>query len=122
MSDNDSMFDKMLEMGMGMAVANQIPKMMESMMPNSFGSAQQAQQSISTRQGPPPITTANIIQFYAIVNNSQVGPLSEQEFIALIQKNLITASTLIWKQGMENWQSAQQVPEAGKLLLLYAGK
>ncbi len=122
MSDNDSMFDKMLEMGMGMAVANQIPKMMGSMMPDSFGSAQQTQQPANVQQGPPPITTANVIQFYAIVNNSQVGPLSEQEFIALIQRNLISTSTLIWKQGMANWQPAQQVPEAGKLLLLYGAK
>ena len=122
MSDNDSMFDKMLEMGMGMAVANQIPKMMGSMMPDSFGSAQQTQLPTNVQQGPPPITTANVIQFYAIVNNSQVGPLSEQEFIALIQRNLISTSTLIWKQGMANWQPAQQVPEAGKLLLLYGAK
>ena len=113
MADNDSMFDKIVEMGMGMAVANQIPKMMGSMMPDMSGNSQ---------QGPPPVNTAGTPQLYAIINNSQVGPLNEQEFISLIERGMIDTNTLIWKPGMRDWQPAQQVPEAGKMLLLYTKK
>lgn len=108
MSEDNSIFDKMIEMGMGMTIANQIPRMMNSVMPNQQGN-----------QVPPPISTAGV-QLYASINGSQAGPFSEQEFIALIQKRLITKDTLVWKNGLPNWLPASQVPEVGKLLLLYS--
>ena len=113
MADNDNMFEKIVELGMGMAVANQIPKMMGSVMPDASG---------NTQQGPPPINAACNLQLYAIIDNSQVGPLNEQEFISLIERGMINTNTMIWKPGMKNWQPAQQVPETGKMLLLHAKK
>lgn len=107
MADDSSIFDKMIEMGMGMTIANQIPRMMNSVMP-----AQNA------GQAPPPITPAGG-QLYASINGNQAGPFTEQEFIALIQKGLISNDTLVWKPGMSSWLPATQVPEVGKLLLLY---
>ena len=113
MADDNSMFDKMVEMGMGMAIASQIPQMMNSVMPNVASNNQQA---------PPPINSAGSMKFYAIINNNQAGPFNEQEFITLVKNNMVNANTFVWKPGMKNWLPAQQVPEAGKLLLLYGNK
>lgn len=110
MAEDNSIFDKMIEMGMGMTIANQIPRMMNSVMPNQQGN-----------QTPPPIASAGF-QLYASINGSQAGPFSEQEFIALIQKRLVTKDTLVWKKGLSNWFPATQVPEVGKLLLLYSNE
>lgn len=106
MADDNNIFDKMIEMGMGMTIANQIPRMMNSVMPN--------QQNSTT---PPPISQS-VNQLYAVINGNQAGPFSEQEFSTLIQKGLITKETLVWKTGLKNWVQATQVPEVGKLLLL----
>lgn len=108
MAEDNSIFDKMIEMGMGLTIANQIPRMMNSAMPSQ-----------QNTQGPPPIAQ-NGLQIYASINGSQAGPFSEPELITLIQKGMITKDTLIWKQGMSSWGQANQVPEVGKLLLLYS--
>ncbi len=107
MADDNSLFDKMIEMSMGMTMASQIPQMVNAAMPNK-----------NVQQTPPPVQ-ANMFQVYVLINNNQVGPLSEQEVITLIQKGMVTESTLVWKAGMPKWLTASQVPEMGKLLLLY---
>jgi len=96
-------------MGMGMAMANQIPRMMNSVMSDPNGGG----------QNPPPINGTGI-QLYASINGSQCGPFNEQEVISLIQRGLLTNQTLVWKAGMKNWTMANQVPEVGKYLLLYS--
>lgn len=42
-------------------------------------------------------------QWYFERNGSQIGPLSENEIIALIRSNDINHNTLVWKQGYTNW-------------------
>ena len=103
---DDSMFDKVVEMGMGMAMLNQIPRMMNSVTPQQGG-----------QPTPPPVQGAGI-QLYAVIDNSQAGPFTEQEFTTLIQKGMISKDTLVWKPGLANWMPASQVPEVSKLLLL----
>lgn len=108
MADDNSLFDKMIEMGLGITMANQIPQMMNAVMPN--------------QQGPqtPPALSSSSFQVYVSINGNQAGPFNEQEFIALIQKGLVNKESLVWKKGMANWLPANQVPEVGKLLLLYS--
>ncbi|MBQ3831631.1 MAG: DUF4339 domain-containing protein [Bacteroidales bacterium] len=107
MANDDNLFDKMIEMSMGMTMASQIPQMVNAAMPKP-----------TSQTTPPPVQGA-LLQMYVLVNNNQVGPLSEQEVINLIQKGVVTESTLVWKAGMSKWLIASQVPEMGKLLLLY---
>lgn len=108
MAEDNSIFDKIMEIGMGMTIANQIPRMMNSVMPS-----QPIVQS-------PPRIDPNALQIFASINGSQAGPFNEHELITLIQKGLINKDTLIWKLGMSNWLQANQVPDVGKLLLLYS--
>lgn len=106
MADN-SIFEKMIEMGMGMTIANQIPRMINSVIPDQ------------TPTATPPQMQTTALLFYAYIDNKQVGPLNEQECITLIQKGKIVDSTPMWKVGMTNWLAASQIPEIGKLLLLH---
>ena len=109
---DDSIFDKMIEMGMGMTMAREMSRMTEQAL---HSNTQQA------NQVPPPMAQPTA-QLYAAINNTQAGPFTEQEFITLIQKGLVTSSTLVWKPGLSGWVTANQLPETGKLLLLYSNQ
>jgi len=47
--------------------------------------------------------------FYA-ANNEQKGPINESELKADIAANKIPADALVWKDGMDNWTPANQLP------------
>jgi membrane protease subunit (stomatin/prohibitin family) len=70
------------------------------------GSTQQAQPQAAG--GPPPLPQE---QWYAGIENKQVGPLTKEQLQQLIQQRKVTKETLLWKQGMENWTAAKDIPE-----------
>lgn len=41
--------------------------------------------------------------FYAF-NNEQKGPIDADEFAQLVRQGVITSSTMVWKEGLPNWQ------------------
>src|SRR5271170_3949167 len=47
--------------------------------------------------------------FYA-ANNEQKGPINESELKASFASGKLPADTLVWKDGMDNWTAANQVP------------
>jgi len=94
----------------------QMPAMMNSVMPNVAGN-QQTQQASQSLQTPPPVG-AGQAQVYIVVENTQAGPFTESELIKLIQNNLLTPETLVWKAGMTAWAAAGQVPDVNKLFIL----
>jgi uncharacterized membrane protein len=44
------------------------------------------------------------------VNNEQKGPVNESELKTQLAGNKLAANTLVWKEGMDNWTPASQVP------------
>jgi len=48
--------------------------------------------------------------WYYAANNEQKGPINESELKANFAANKLPADTLVWKDGMENWTPASQVP------------
>jgi uncharacterized membrane protein len=48
--------------------------------------------------------------WYYAANNEQKGPVNESELKADIAANKIPADTLVWKDGMDNWTPANQLP------------
>lgn len=46
--------------------------------------------------------------WYYITNNQQSGPVNEEEITRLIQNGTIGRDTLLWTEGMDNWQQAEQ--------------
>lgn len=109
MSDNNSMFDKIVEFGMGMTVARQIPQMMDAAM------SQANPQSVTNT--PPEIKT-DVANVYIANNNQQAGPFSEVEVKQLISNGVLTPNTLVWMPKMPQWMFANQVPALNKLFLL----
>ncbi len=48
--------------------------------------------------------------WYYAANNEQKGPVNESELKADLAANKIPADTLVWKDGMDNWTPANQLP------------
>src|ERR1700679_3942544 len=48
--------------------------------------------------------------WYYAADNEQKGPVNESELKANLASNKIPADTLVWKDGMDNWTPANQVP------------
>jgi uncharacterized membrane protein len=49
------------------------------------------------------------MQWWYADDNKPVGPISDEEFQALVTAGKIGAQTLVWHEGMENWQPYCQV-------------
>lgn len=107
--DSGSFIEKMMELGIGMSMIQQMPAMINSVMPqpNAQGSA----------LTPPPVKEQSQ-QTYLAVDGAQAGPFSNEELVKLAQNNLLFPETLVWKAGMSVWAPASQVPEVNKLFIL----
>jgi uncharacterized RDD family membrane protein YckC len=50
--------------------------------------------------------------WYYVENGQQRGPVQESDLDALRQEGKITSETLVWREGMDNWQPLSQVQPA----------
>lgn len=48
--------------------------------------------------------------WYYAANNEQKGPINESELKANLASGKLPAETLVWKDGMDNWTAANQIP------------
>ncbi len=99
--------NRLVEFGMSLAVAQQMVKTMNSAMttmhiPGSMNPMQPVPQQF----------------YYAIIENKQAGPFSEQELSRLIADRKIVKETYIWKPGLPKWEIAEKLPEILKLVAL----
>lgn len=81
-------------MGMGFAMANQLGKMVT-----------EPPQAAS----PPPLHQEE--KYYVGKNGKQAGPFDRNAISAYIGKGAIDKETLLWKQGMPQWQPAERFAE-----------
>ncbi|NQY06759.1 MAG: SPFH domain-containing protein [Flavobacteriaceae bacterium] len=98
-------------MGMGFAMAQQ--------MGNMFGQAQGGQQAPQQQapaggSTPPPLPQQS--QYFYAVNGQQMGPVAIDVLSGLYASKTITADTLVWKQGMANWEALNTVAELQSIL------
>lgn len=49
------------------------------------------------------------MQWYYVDNNQQAGPVQETDFPPLIQAGKLRAETLVWREGMTNWEPFRNV-------------
>lgn len=87
-------------MGAGFAMAGQ--------MAQALGQ----QQSQGATPPPPP---AQGVSFYVAVNGQQTGPFDLATLKNMAQKGEFTQSSLVWKAGMAEWQTAQTQAELNDL-------
>ena len=48
-------------------------------------------------------------QWYYLEGSEQIGPMSEEQFQTKVQDGTVTPETLVWHQGMADWQAYGQV-------------
>jgi len=89
-------------MGMGMGFA------MAGAMMNTMNQAN-AQQHQGNTPPPPPVPPT--VSFHVVINGQQAGPYDINTIRQLISQNQITKQTLVWRQGMANWEPAERIPE-----------
>ncbi|MFN8673351.1 MAG: SPFH domain-containing protein [Candidatus Sericytochromatia bacterium] len=64
---------------------------------------------------PPPIQTAPKIEFFANINNQQTGPHDFEALKQLVNDGKLTKETLVWKNGMANWEMSKNVEELSSI-------
>ena len=108
MNNNDFFsIDRLVDFGMGMAVAQQMVKTMNETMANM-----NIPGSMKTFQSEPQSF------YYAIIDGKQAGPFSPSELSRLITEKKIVKETYIWKPGLANWVLAEDLPDVLKLVAL----
>ena len=58
---------------------------------------------------PPPMPQA--VQYFYASNGQQNGPVTFEQLRTLFANRTVNKDTLVWKQGMQNWTSLQEVEE-----------
>ncbi|MBQ5992736.1 MAG: DUF4339 domain-containing protein [Bacteroidales bacterium] len=99
--------DRLIEFGMGIAVAQQMVRMMNETMQNMY---------VPGTMNPMQPSPNNI--YYVIMDGQQSGPYTESELARLIGQKKVTKDTYIWKPGMTDWQTAERLPDVLRLVAL----
>ena len=86
-----------LSLGAGMAMAQQ------------FTAGQRAPQA-----GPPPLPSA-AAAWHVATGGKQAGPFTPDQMRQYILAAKVKPATLVWREGMDNWAAAGQVPELAGL-------
>ena len=108
MDDNNFFsINRLVEFGMGMAVAQQMVKTMNETMTNKY-----------VHESMNPIEKSQQKFFYAMIEGYQAGPFSEQELTRLIADKKIVKETYLWMPGLSNWKLTEQIPEVLRLVAL----
>jgi hypothetical protein len=60
-------------------------------------------------QIPPPSPFG--FSYYAIIEGAQHGPYDKNQFKRLVDKDMVSSSTMVWKEGMEKWMPAMEIED-----------
>ena len=61
------------------------------------------------------------MQWYYAVGKEQKGPVTQEEFQALVDEGKITSKTLVWNPNMANWNEYARVMTGGADVAAEAG-
>jgi len=108
--DDNSFFsiDRLVEFGMGMAMAQQMVNVMNQSMKQMYVPG-------SMQSMPVPTTVQSL---YVIVDGQSVGPLTESDFSQLVTSKKVTKDSLSWMPGMLGWKPVEQVSAILKIVAL----
>lgn len=99
--------DRLVEFGLGMAMARQMINVMN-----------QSMQQMHVPGSVQTIPTPSAASIYVAIDGKPVGPLSESEFSKLIMESAINKDTLAWMPGLLSWQPIEQLPQLLKIIAL----
>lgn len=83
---------------------------------NSYSSTFRQTEKQTTQQAPPAIPTSvpptiPTASYFVVINGQQVGPLHLQDIKRMLQDGQVNHQTLIWKQGMSDWDCVGNIEE-----------
>lgn len=107
MSNDFYSMDKLVEFGMGVAVANQMATSMN-----------QALNQMQIPGAGNAISSKAETIYYAVIDGKQAGPFSLTELSRLITEKKIVKETYVWKPGMPGWDLAENVSEVLRLVAI----
>jgi hypothetical protein len=99
--------DKLVEFGMGMAIATQ--------MANSMNQSLRRMEISGSGKVMP--NSADSI-YYVVLDDKSEGPFSLTEISRLIAEKKIMKETYVWKPGMSQWDLAENVSEVLRIVAL----
>ncbi len=109
MNDNNFFsIDRLVEFGMGMAMAKQMVDVMNNTMQQMYVPG-----SVQTIQKPLQAST-----YYVALNGQSLGPLNDTEISQMANSHQINQDTLGWVPGMSAWQPIKQIPSILKVIAL----
>ena len=86
-------------------------------MAGTFGQQMnQVAQQLQNPQAPPP-PPMGFTPYYIYVNNAQQGPFDQATLQTLATSGVLTAQTLVWKQGLPGWVAAGTQPDLAGLFM-----
>ena len=107
-AENDGMAGGGMGMGMGFAMANQMGQST-----NQSNNQSNHQSGASSRSAPPPLPQSKT--FHLAINGESKGPLTVAQIKTYVKDGAITKESLVWSEGMANWESAGSVAEINQL-------
>ena len=102
-AENDGMAGGGMGMGMGFAMANQ----MGNSMSNNQAQNNSNQNTQVAASAPPPLPQSKM--YHVAINGESKGPLPTSQLKALIKGGSMNRESLVWTDGMSNWQKAGDV-------------
>ena len=105
--DNFYSINRLVEFGLGLAVAQQMVGSMNNAMRNTF---------IPGPQNAPVSVPIKI--YYVMLEGKQAGPFDESELSRIIANGKVTKDTYVWKPGMAKWEMAENVSDVLRLVAL----
>ncbi len=112
-AQNEGNTGSLMGAGMGLGMGVGIGGTMGSQMGSIGGQLNTNQnQNQNPPQSPPPIPNDSI---FVLVNNQQQGPFNLEQLKTLISNKQLTQDTLVWKEGMQQWDKAEGLPELNQL-------
>ena len=103
--------DRLVEFGMGMAVAQQMVNAMNQTMAAMHIPG--AGNPMHPPSAPPPARV-----YYAVLDGKQAGPFSETELARLVTDKKLSKETYVWHTGLTEWKTAENIPEIVRLAAL----
>lgn len=103
MEQDFSALNRLMEFGLGMGVAQQM-----------IGTMNATMQTMQTPIAKLPQQTSK--EWYVVENGNPVGPYTEGEVKRMLLSKTISKDTLVWTQGMSEWQVASENPEILKMI------
>ncbi len=97
----------------GMAMGSAIGQNMAGMMNGALGGVNQQIPPQMPGVAVPPVPPVS--QYNVAVNGQSTGPYTVQVLSQMVSSGQFTKASLVWKNGMTNWQAAGEIPELATL-------